>query len=520
MDYRATIDVLQRTGAADPTRVAALTAGLARWGPSLAATCAAGSLRYRNRVAVHDDDGSVTWGQLDRRSSHLARGLHGAGVGRGAQLGILCRNHIDFVVVAIAAAKAGHVPIFLNTGSAAAQVIEIVRAESIEALVADADLLDSLAADLDGLALTVVVADGHRQGHTSVEELTRQGRFRLDPLVPKPAAPVVMTSGTTGTPKGARRRLRAGSTSAGAGILQRIPYRTSDVFVISAPLFHAWGLANLTLAGLLGCPVVLSRRFDPASTVALVVAHRASVLGAVPIMLQRILAADDVDLAPLSGLRIAATSGSALPAAVAEEWMDRTGDNLYNLYGSTEVGQATLATPEDLRHAPDTAGRAIPGCEVLVLDDEGVAVAVGESGRIFVGNGGQFDHYTGGGTREIVDGRMATGDVGHLDTAGRLFVTGRADDMIVSGGENVFPTVVESALLAHPSVVDCGVVGVDDDEFGQRLRAVVQVSAPLGAEDLRAHVSGRLGRHYVPRDFEFVDEVPRNASGKLRRSEL
>ncbi len=519
-DLRATLDVLQRTGVVDPTRVAALTGGLARWGPSLAATCAAGSLRLRNRMAVHDDDGSITWGDLDRRSTHVARGLHAAGVGRGAQLGILCRNHIDFVAVSIAAVKAGHTPIYLNTGSAPAQVVEVIHRESIDALVVDADLFDPVEADLAGVGIDVFVADGRRAGRQGIDDLAGLGRRRIDPLIPKPAAPVVMTSGTTGTPKGARRRLRAGSSGAGAGILQRIPYRTSDVFMIAAPLFHAWGLANLALAGLLGCPVVLTRRFDPATTVRAVELHGATVLAAVPIMLQRILAAEDTDLDPLTRLRIAGSSGSALSAAVAAQWMDETGDNLYNLYGSTEVGQATLATPEDLRSAPNTAGRVIPGCEVRIFDSTGVPVRTGETGMVFVGNGGQFDHYTGGGGKEMIDGHMATGDVGHLDDEGRLFVTGRADDMIISGGENVFPGIVEAALLAHPNVIDVGVAGVPDDEFGQRLRAVVQVAVAVESDELRKLVSEQLGRHYVPRDVDFVERVPRNATGKLLRAEL
>ena len=200
--------------------------------------------------------------------------------------------------------------------------------------------------------------------------------------------------------------------------------------------------------------------------------------------------------------------------------MDQTGDNLYNLYGSTEVGQASLADPQDLRQAPDTAGRAIPGSEIRILDDSGEEVAVGATGRIFVGNEGQFDHYTGGGGKAVIDGLMSTGDVGHLDESGLLFVTGRADDMIISGGENVFPGTVEGVLLSHPLVVDCGVVGVADDEFGQRLRAVVQVSAPIDGDDLRAHVGETLGRHYVPREIEFAAEIPRNATGKLLRSKL
>ncbi len=250
--------------------------------------------------------------------------------------------------------------------------------------------------------------------------------------------------------------------------------------MIPTPLFHAWGLAQLTIAAATASTAVLVRRFDVGATLDAVEAERAQVLAVVPVMLQRILAAD-TKVRDLSSLRIVACSGSALPAAVATKWMDRFGDNLYNLYGSTEVGQATLATPEDLRAAPGTAGRVIPGTVVEVVDERGGPLAAGEVGLIVVGSASQFTEYTGGGTKDRVRGLMSSGDVGFWDDERRLFVTGRADDMIVSGGENVFPLEVEEVLLAHPDVVDVMVVGVADDEFGQRLAVFVGMRAgPVG----------------------------------------
>jgi fatty-acyl-CoA synthase len=229
-----------------------------------------------------------------------------------------------------------------------------------------------------------------------------------------------------------------------------------------------------------------------------------------------------VDRHDLSSLRIVASSGSALPGLVATEWMDRAGENLYNLYGSTEVGQATIATPADLRARPGTAGRVVPGTTVAILDEHDHRLPDGAEGRIYVDSGAQFSGYTGGGTKERVGTLMATGDVGHFDADGLLFVTGRSDDMIVSGGENVFPREVEDLLLAHPAVLDAAVVGVDDAEFGQRLAAHV-VTAPgsgLTARAVRSLVGGSLARHKVPRDVVFVDELPRTTTGKLRRKDL
>ena len=510
MDASDVLGLLRRSGLLDPLRGSAVAAGLARWGPSLAAGTMAGALRTPFAAAVIDERGCLTWSQLDRRTTRLARGIHGVGVGRGKTVGILCRNGSGFVVAAVAAAKAGLTPVLLNTGSSAAQLEEVLEREAVDLLLADDDRADEL---------STITFDGRIVSVSSFDRLEAAGRRRVDPLVPKVAAPVLMTSGTTGTPKGARRSVRSGSAGAGVGILGLVPYRSDDVFVVPAPLFHAWGFSNLTLALTLGATTVAVDRFTPAAVVDAVAEHDGTVLVAVPVMLKRLLAEPDLDLDPLRRLRIAGSSGSALPAALATEWMDRTGDNLYNLYGSTEVGSATIATPDDLRAAPGTAGRPIPGCDVRVLDHAGAAVESGATGRLFVAGGGAFDGYSGGGGKAIIAGAMATGDVGHFDADGRLFVSGRADDMIVSGGENVFPGSVEAVLLAEPGVVDAAVVGVDDAEFGQRLAAHVHLAADATTteQDLRDAVKRALGRHYAPRDVVFVDTIPRNPAGKVVR---
>jgi acyl-CoA synthetase (AMP-forming)/AMP-acid ligase II len=215
-------------------------------------------------------------------------------------------------------------------------------------------------------------------------------------------------------------------------------------------------------------------------------------------------------------------SGSALSADLATRFMDAFGDVLYNLYGSTEVAWATIATPRDLRRAPGTAGRPPRGTTLRIVDDDGLELPTGQTGRIVVGNDMLFEGYTGGGSKDVVDGLMATGDVGHLDHAGRLFVDGRDDDMIVSGGENVFPQEVEELLGAHPDIAEAAVVGVDDDQFGQRLKAFVvpRNGKKLSPADVKAHVKSNLARYKVPRDVEFLDELPRTSTGKVLKREL
>src|SRR5690242_1946091 len=202
--------------------------------------------------------------------------------------------------------------------------------------------------------------------------------------------------------------------------------------------------------------------------------------------------------------------------------MDRFGDNVYNLYGSTEVAYATVATPEDLRAAPGTAGKPPRGTKICLFDEAGKEVPQGEVGRIFVGNEMAFEGYTGGGGKEIIDGLYSSGDVGHFDSEGRLFIDGRDDEMIVSGGENVFPAEVEELLGAHESIREAAAIGVDDEKFGQRLKAFVVLcdGANLSEDDVKGYVKENLANYKVPREVVFLDELPRNPTGKVLKRDL
>jgi fatty-acyl-CoA synthase len=303
-----------------------------------------------------------------------------------------------------------------------------------------------------------------------------------------------------------------------------IPLKAREKTMIAAPMFHSWGFVHFTLGMSLSSTVVLNRKFDPESTLSLTAQHECEALIVVPVMMQRILELPDDVLKryDLSKLRVVAVSGSALPGAISDRWMDLFGENVYNLYGSTEVAWASIATPADLRAAPGTAGRAPYGTIVKLYDDEGKPVKQGDTGRIFVGNEMQFEGYTGGGGKDVIDGLLSSGDVGHFDPAGRLFVDGRDDDMIVSGGENVFPAEVEDLLSGHEAIAEVAVFGVDDEKFGQRLKAVVVLREGTSAteDDLKKHVKANLAAYKVPREFEFMDELPRTSTGKVLKREL
>ena len=505
-----------------PDRLLAVGKALSQWGPTAAGGYTAAAVRFADAPAIVDEEGTLTFTDVDRRTNAMARGLGDLGVAADAPVGILCRNSRGMIEAGVAVSKLGAHALYLNTGFAGPQLREVLDREGAKAIVYDADFAE-LVEGCAGDRLQVIAWHDGLTPHTTLDELA--DKHDSAPLTPpaRSGRVVILTSGTTGTPKGANRKPPKG-LGAAAAVLSRIPLRSRETTVVAAPLFHAWGFAHVTLGMALGSTIVLQRRFDPEATLRAVAEQRASALVVVPVMLQRILALprEVTDRYDTSSLRVVAASGSNLTGELAIEWMDRFGDNLYNLYGSTEVAWASIATPEDLRAAPGTAGKPPLGTTVRVVDKEGRDVPPGTTGRIFVGNDLPFEGYTGGGTKPMLDGLLSVGDVGHYDEEGRLFVEGREDDMIVSGGENVFPGEVEDLLARHPAVADVAVVGVPDAEFGQRLKAFV-VTAPGSAiteDEVKDHVKQHLARYKVPREVAFLDELPRNTTGKILRREL
>ncbi len=493
---------------------------LRRWGLTPAAGYAAQAALRPAAVALVDESGALTFREMEERTTALARGLARLGVGPGARVALMSRNHRGFLETSVAVWKLGATTVYVNTSFAGPQLARVLEREEAALLVHDTEF-EPVAAAWSGARLA---AWGSSPGSDrSLESLIRAHTGGALGPPPRPGRAVILTSGTTGTPKGARRPLPAGLEPALA-LLSRIPLRARETTLIAAPLFHAWGFAHLVLSLFLGSTLVLQGRFDPERTLEAVVRHRVDALVAVPIMLQRML-----ELPPevrrrydTSSLRVVAVSGEPLLGDLATRFMDAFGDVLYNLYGSTEVGFAAVATPEEMRRRPGTAGRPPRGTRLRLLGADGTEVAPGETGRIFVRSRLLFDGYTGGEERESQDGFLATGDLGHVDAEGLLFVEGRDDDMIVSGGENVYPQEVEDLLTRHPDILEVAVVGVPDPEFGQALRAYVvpRPGAGLDAEAVREYVRANLARYKVPRSIVFAERLPRTATGKVQRARL
>jgi fatty-acyl-CoA synthase len=522
-----TARTLARAGVVKPTRpdrIARAVQALHRFGPTPAAGYTISAIRFPGETAIIDDLGTVTFAEVHRRSNALAHELRAAGVGEGDGVAIMCRNHRGFVDTTVALSKLGAHSLYLNTAFAGPQITEVAEREQPAAIVYDAEFENLLHDAGRGRKRFIAWHDaGEPAEDPRLEDLIARGDpSDLDPPSAKGRV-VILTSGTTGSPKGAQRR-QPESLDPAAALFDMIPLRAREKTMLAAPMFHSWGFAHFTLGMALSSTLVMRRKFDPEDTLSTMAQHQTTALIVVPVMLQRILELppETIDRYDLSALRVIAASGSALPGELAHRVMDRFGDVLYNLYGSTEVAWATIATPTDLREAPGTAGRPPRGTVVKLLDEDGLEVRPGETGRIFVGNEMAMDGYTGGGGKQVVGGLMSSGDLGHLDGSGRLFVAGRDDEMIVSGGENVFPREVEDLLAAHDAVCEVAVVGVDDEEFGQRLRAfvVVHTGREPNEDELKDHVKATLARYKVPREIVFVEELPRNATGKVLKREL
>jgi fatty-acyl-CoA synthase len=513
--------MLSRAGLLPLTRPKELVASAAdarRWG-KLGSAPVTAARRYGERIAIVDELGELTFRELDERTNRLCNAWRDLGLKPGGGVALLARNHRGFYDAAFAAFKAGANLILLNTDFAGPQAREVAEREGTVLLVHDDEYSERLEGAVAPLGRWRAWAE--EPGEATLEALIRSGSPAPPPAASVDAKLTVLTSGTTGKPKGAPRSQPRSLVPIGA-FVDKAPFRAREVTVISSPLFHALGVVHGILAVSLGSTSVLRRRFDPVAALNAIEQRRATAIIVVPTMLRRMLDAG-LERRDLSSLRIVFVAGSQLGGALAARALRELGPVVYNLYGSTEVSAATIATPEELLAAPDCVGTPPRGTVVKLYDDAGRRIEQPNvTGRIFVGNGTQFEGYTGGGSKDVIEGLMSSGDVGHLDAAGRLFIDGRDDDMIVSGGENLFPAEVEELLVTHPEIVEAAVIGVPDDEFGQRLLAVVvrREGSTVDEDAVRAHVATNLARYKVPRDVVFVDELPRNPTGKVLKREL
>ncbi|WP_344830297.1 AMP-binding protein [Actinocorallia longicatena] len=500
-----------------PWRTLRALGALHAWGTTLAGLSKAASISQPNKIAIIDDAGSVTYADFDERTDRLSGALPLQGP--RPRVGIMCRNHRAFVETLVACSKRGAETVLLNTGFGPGQLRSIMTELRMDVVVADAEFAAVLSSCPAHLRKVVIWADvPAAAGAETLDQLIAEASG--DPVIPPntQGRTIMLSSGTGGRPKGARRRPKPGMRPL-ASMLSRIPLRNRQTFVVDAPVFHTWGFAALQIGFALRSTIVLHRRFDPEQTLGELERQKRSALFAVPVMIQRImeLPQETRDGYDTRGLRITALSGSALPGDLAHRFMDAFGDRLYNVYGSTEASWVSIAGPKELRINPGTAGRPPRGTSVLIINDEGKRVPRATIGRIFAANENVFEGYTSGEPTDSLNGLLFTGDLGHLDARGMLYVDGRHDGLVVSGGENVVPRDVEDVLSRLPGILEVAVTGVPDDEYGQRLAAyiVLRTGVVMTEKTVREYIREQVARYAVPRDVFFITELPRNATGKI-----
>lgn len=508
-----------------PDRYLKMAAAMRREGMAMTVGFAGAAQRCPDRPALIDELGTLTWRQLDERINALATALQKLPTGQPKVIGIMCRNHRGFVESLVASNRIGSDVVLLNTSFAGPAMADVVNREGVDAVIYDEEFAATVdRAMSDRPEATRILAWTDEPQGLTVEKLIADHAGQRPERTGDKGKMILLTSGTTGSPKGAKQSGGGAGLGTLKAILDRTPWRTEETVVIVAPMFHAWGFSQLIFGASMACTIVTRRKFDPEATLELIDRHQATGLAVVPVMFDRIMELPEEVLNRYSGrsLRFAAASGSRMRPDVVIAFMDRFGDVIYNNYNATEAGMIATATPEDLRAAPDTAGRPAGGTEVRILDSDFNELPTGEVGTIYVRNDTQFDGYTSGKTKDFHAGFMSSGDVGYLDENGRLFVVGRDDEMIVSGGENIYPIEVEKTLATHPEVAEASVIGVDDEQYGQRLAAfvVLESGASANEETLKQHVRENLANYKVPRSITVLDEMPRGSTGKILRNEL
>ncbi|WP_328469249.1 AMP-binding protein [Actinoplanes sp. NBC_00393] len=506
-----------------PRRLVRAAVNNKRLGPQAALIMKA-AVEHPGLPAVTDERGTLTYRQLDEQSNALAHALKKHGLPDRSVVGVLARDHRGLLLAISGTARATLRLALMNTGLARQQLAEVVARERVRVVLYDeefAGLVDGLP---DDIPRYLTWGSGSSSGaDPSIDELIAANPVTPLPPPDRPGGFIILTSGTTGLPKGAPRTKV--SPLASALIADRIPFPRQGAAVFASPLFHSTGFGAWTVGLSLSNHAILLRRFDAERILQAIAEHRAQMLVAVPTMLTRILALgpEIINKYDTSSLKTVFVAGSALAPELTARFHDQFGDIIYNVYGSTEVAVAAVAQPAESRRAPGTVGKPPVTVHVALFDNQDKRIDRPHAhGRVFVRTGIPFEGYTDGQHKQVIDGYMATGDQGHFDDEGLLFIDGRDDDMIISGAENVYPVEVENLLVSRDDVLEAAVIGVDDPDFGKRLRAfIVPTSASArDPQEIKDFVKANLARYKVPRDVVFLDELPRNPTGKVLRREL
>jgi fatty-acyl-CoA synthase len=488
-----------------------------------------------DKPALVQGERCLTWLQANTRINRLANALHSVGVESGDRIAIMLRNSIEWFEAMAACQKIGTSAVFVSYRYTPPEVRYLLQDCGASLILFDAAHARVVGEATAGLGFAkdrriVVGPEEERSDDLPYEIFLALGSEREPPADWRRGGnrTILYTSGTTGRPKGAVRDLARANLTEVLGLLRRLPFRRSDRHLVAAPLYHATGSGFAAIHLSLGATIYIMEKFDPLQFLVVVDRERITTTALVPTMLRAILEqpADQRAKFDSSSLRLIVTTGSTLSEGVAAAAHEAFGDVVYDLYGATEMGHVAVASPADKRACPGTVGRPIPGVEVLLLDERRHPVPDGEVGELFARSSLTIEGYHGNeaATRASRFGDyFSVGDLAVRDPGGYLRLVGRKADMVITGGENVYPAEIEAVLGAHPAIREAAVIGVPDETWGEALVAFVVFRASsevASQEELIAFCKRSLAGYKVPRRFEQIGELPRNPTGKVLKDEL
>ncbi len=487
-----------------------------------------------DRAAIHFEGQRITFGELDRRAAQVANGLIAEGVKPQARIAYLSKNSPAFFELWFGAAKADIVLVPVNFRLAPPEVAYVVDDAGAEILFVGADfypLVAKIAGDLKSVRRIIALDGGHPSwidyGQWRAGQSTKDPEIEVDP---HHCAIQMYTSGTTGHPKGAQLSHANLIPLARGGLHQFGVWHENDVNLVCMPLFHIGGSGWALIGFFRGVDTVLMRDPDPGAILRLIPEYRITKAFMVPALLLFILQNPQSRTADFSSLELIVYGASPAPLDLVRNALKTFGCGLAQVYGLTETtGAITCLPPEDHdANAPDrlkSCGLPMSGIEIRVVDAAGNEVPTGEVGEIITRSAQNMLGYWNqpdATLRAIRNDWFHTGDAGYRDRDGYVFIYDRVKDMIISGGENIYPAEVESALFGHPGVADVAVIGVPDEKWGESVKAIV-VKKPgvnVTADELIGFARERIARYKAPRSIDFVDALPRTPTGKILKREL
>ncbi|GAA3427846.1 class I adenylate-forming enzyme family protein [Streptosporangium sandarakinum] len=481
-------------------------------------------------LCLADETRRLTYAQVNARSNRTAAALLELGVRPGDAIAVCARNSIEYLELLHAASKLNVRFVTLNFWLRGAELRRLVAHSDAGWLFVDDDTLPIVADDLDagrlGDARVLALRDVAGSGLPSLVALSAAMEPAEPDVRPDPDAPFWMmyTSGTTGNAKGVVRSQYRTSVCTLYGVVE-FGFRREDRFLALAPFFH--GVTFYALMCLMaGGSVFVRPSFDAAAVLSAFQEDDLTCSFMVPTMLGMLNERAEVAGAAPRGVRMLFTGGASMSTRLKERTLANFGPVLYEFYGSTESGYITGLHPRDQRRKDRCCGQPAFGSQVEIRDEQGRVLPPGEVGEVFSKCAGRFDEYYKDPERtaQALQGEWFTaGDLGVVDEEGFVYIVDRKTDMIISGGENIYPREIEDCLAGHPEVRDCAVIGVPDELWGESVQAwIVPADAERrpSAEELRAYCAARIAGFKCPRTFVFVDDLPRNASGKILKTDL